>query len=83
MAAPDRVAASPIFLLHQKGRPHMAPYDDQMICEFFCLNADFATKAQVNMVSLDLSMAAAQRRHTKGSIGLAYSLLPSRKRGQF
>jgi len=31
-----------------------------MICEFFCLNADFATKAQVNMVSLDLSMAAAQ-----------------------
>jgi len=28
-----------------------------MICEFFCLNADFATKAQVNMVSLDLSMA--------------------------
>jgi len=61
----------------------MAPYDDQMICEFFCLNADFATKAQVNIVSLDLSMAAAQRRHTKGSIGLAYSLLPSRKRGQF
>jgi hypothetical protein len=54
-----------------------------MICEFFCLNADFATKAQVNMVSLDLSMAAAQRRHTKGSIGLAYSLLPSRKEGQF
>src|SRR5882672_1117030 len=51
-----------------------------MICEFFCLNTDFATKAQVNMVSLDLSMAAAQRPHTKGSIGLAYSLLPSRKR---
>jgi hypothetical protein len=25
MAAPDRVAASPIFLLHQKGRPHMDP----------------------------------------------------------
>ena len=51
--------------------------------EFFVVNADLATKAQVNMVSLDLSMAAAQRRHTKGSIGLAYSLLPSRKRGQF
>ena len=61
----------------------VAPYDDRMIREFFCLNADFATKAQVNMVSLDLSMAAAQRRHTKGSIGLAYSLLPSRKEGQF
>jgi hypothetical protein len=50
------------------------------VCEFFRLSADFATKAQVNMVSLDLSMAAAQRPHTKGSIGLAYSLLPSRKR---
>jgi hypothetical protein len=58
----------------------VAPYDDRMICEFFCLNADFAAKAQVNMVSLDLSMAAAQPPHTKGSIGLAYSLLPARKR---
>ena len=35
----------------------MAPYDDQMICEFFVVNADFATKVQVNMVYPDLSMA--------------------------
>ena len=46
----------------------------------FVVNADFATKAVVNMVFLDLIMAVALRPHTKGSIGLAYSLLPSQKR---